>query len=138
MLRESARVGAASCGIYRLIEGLRAREVTSVPVYQWDLPEDREPLKEAIRRLADGNFDVILFTTSIQVSHLFQVAVELGLEDAVRRALARTAIASVGPTTTEMLADFGLKPDLEPSHPKMGFLVNETAVQASRILQAKR
>ena len=121
-----------------LIEGLREREVTSVPVYQWDLPVDREPLKEAIRRLAAGNFDVILFTTSIQVSHLFRVAVELGLEDAVRRALAHTAIASVGPTTTEMLSDFGIKPDLEPSHPKMGFLVNETAAQAARILEAKR
>jgi hypothetical protein len=25
------------------------------------------------------------------------------------------------------LLDFGIKPDFEPSHPKMGFLVNETA-----------
>jgi uroporphyrinogen-III synthase len=47
-------------------------------------------------------------------------------------------IASVGPTTTETLVEFELRPDLEPSHPKMGFLVNETAARASEILTAKR
>ena len=36
-----------------LIEGLRARgaEVTPVPVYQWDLPLDQGPLKEAIQEV---------------------------------------------------------------------------------------
>ncbi len=112
-----------------LIDGLRARgaEVTSVRVYQWDLPEDCEPLREAVRRLAGNQFDVVLFTTSVQVVHLFRIARELGLEDQMRPALSRIRVASVGPTTTETLLDYGLKADFEPSHPKMGFLVNETA-----------
>jgi uroporphyrinogen-III synthase len=119
-----------------LIEGLRSRgaEVTSVPVYQWDLPLDTAPLHTALSKLLNGGFDVILFTTSIQISHLFKIA---GDENALRRSLQKMVIASVGPTTTETLADFGLQPDLEPSHPKMGFLVNETAAQAARILAAK-
>src|SRR5579864_6661559 len=39
-----------------LLDGLRARgaEVTTVRVYQWDLPEDTEPLREAVRRIAEG------------------------------------------------------------------------------------
>ncbi|HML17638.1 MAG TPA: uroporphyrinogen-III synthase [Bryobacteraceae bacterium] len=123
-----------------LLEGLRARgaEVTEVPVYQWDLPEDREPLSDAVRRLARSQFDVVMFTTSIQVNHLFRVAEELQIADAVRGALLRMVIASVGPTTSETLAEFGLRADLQPSHPKMGFLVNETAAAAAEILRRKQ
>jgi len=122
-----------------LIDGLRARgaEVTTVPVYQWDLPADLAPLREAVRRLAAAEFDVVLFTTSMQIPHLLRVAAEQGLEDAVRRALARMVVASVGPTTSETLREFGLRTDLEPSHPKMGFLVNETAKSAAEILKTK-
>ncbi len=47
-------------------------------------------------------------------------------------------IASIGPTTTETLEEYGLEPDITPTHPKMGFLVKETAEQASGILQHKR
>jgi uroporphyrinogen-III synthase len=123
-----------------LVEALRARgaEVTTVPVYQWDLPLDPGPLREAVRRLASGKFDVAIFTTSIQVPHLLRIAAEEGLEENVRAALKKMVIASVGPTTSETLREFGFEPDLEPSHPKMGFLVNETAASASKILQSKQ
>jgi uroporphyrinogen-III synthase len=123
-----------------LLDALRARqnEVTSVPVYQWDLPEDTGPLREAVRRLADDQFDVVMFTTSVQVTHLLRVAAEMGLEDRVRGALRRMLVASVGPTTSETLADFGIGHDFEPSHPKMGFLVNETSAIAAEILRKKR
>ncbi len=68
-----------------LLAGLRARgaEVTSVRVYQWDLPEDAEPLREAARRLAAGEFDTVLFTTAIQIGHLARVAREEGIEEPV-------------------------------------------------------
>jgi uroporphyrinogen-III synthase len=123
-----------------LIEGLRQKgaAVTTVPVYQWDLPLDCGPLREAVRRLAAGEFDVALFTTSVQVPHMMRIAVEEGLEDDVRRTMTKIVVASVGPSTSETLREFGFEPDLEPSHPKMGFLVNETAAQASKILQSKQ
>jgi uroporphyrinogen-III synthase len=50
----------------------------------------------------------------------------------------RVVISSIGPTTSETLAELGLPADFEPSHPKMGLLVNETAQQARRILQSKQ
>lgn len=123
-----------------LLAALRARgaAVTSVRVYQWDLPEDPEPLREAARRLAAGEFDVVMFTTGIQVPHLFRIAREQGIEDAVTAAFDRLVVASIGPTTTEVLDEFGIRPDLEPSHPKMGFLVQETSQRAAAILGAKR
>jgi uroporphyrinogen-III synthase len=112
-----------------LLAGLRERgaEVTSVRVYQWDLPEDPAPLYEAARRLAAGEFDVALFTTAIQVSHLARVAREQGIEDAAFAALRRCFVGSIGPTTTEALEEFGIQPAFEPSHPKMGVLVLEAA-----------
>ncbi len=119
-----------------LVAGLIGREVTTVPVYQWDLPEDTEPLREAVKRLCAGKFDVLMLTTSVQVAHLFRIADELGCN--VRPALSRMMIASVGPTTSETLKDYNLRADFEPSHPKMGFLVNEASAQAHQILRSKR
>ena len=123
-----------------LLEALRARgaEVTPVRVYQWDLPEDLTPLREAVHRIAEGHADVAMFTTSIQIPHLFRIAAEERLEEPMREALRRMVIASIGPTTSETLEEFGLTPDITPTHPKMGFLVKETAEQAAAILQRKR
>jgi uroporphyrinogen-III synthase len=123
-----------------LIDGFERRDaqVTSVPVYQWDLPVDLAPLREAARRLASGDFDVILLTTSLQMQHLLRVAAEEGLQAQVHRALRRMAVCSVGPTTSEALRELDIVPDLEPSHPKMGFLVIEAAARAREILQSKQ
>ncbi len=111
-----------------LLAALRARgaEVMPVRVYQWDFPEDAEPLREAARRLAAGEFDVALFTTAVQMVHLARVAREMGIEDEMLEGLRRCRVGSIGPTTTEALEEFGIRPALEPSHPKMGLLVRET------------
>lgn len=124
-----------------LLNGLRARgaEVTRVPVYQWMLPEDTAPLRDATRALAAGEVDIALFTTSIQLTHLMQIAAAEGVEPAVRSALrASTVIASIGPTCTEALEEDGIPVDFAPSHPKMGFLVKETADRSAQLLGAKR
>jgi len=112
-----------------LIAGFESRgaAVTCVRVYQWDLPEDTAPLREAARRLAAQQFDMVLFTTSVQIAHLMRVAEAEGLGPEVLESLRRIAVASIGPTTTEALEEFGIHPALEPSHPKMGFLVREAA-----------
>jgi uroporphyrinogen-III synthase len=123
-----------------LLEALRARgaEVTPVRVYQWDLPEDVAPLREAVHRIAAGRADIAMFTTSIQLPHLFRIAAAERLAEPMQQALRCMVIASIGPTTTETLEEFGLVPDITPSHPKMGFLVKETAEQAGAILERKR
>lgn len=122
-----------------LLAGLEARgaRVTRVPVYQWALPEDLEPLRQAVRAIAAGELDVALFTSATQAVHLMKVADSLALGDAVRAGLQRMAIASIGPTTSEELRQQGIPVDLEPSHPKMGFLAREAAEQAADILRRK-
>ncbi|QNI38426.1 uroporphyrinogen-III synthase [Edaphobacter sp. 4G125] len=123
-----------------LLEALAAKagEVTKVPVYQWALPEDLQPLREAILSIVSGGVDVVLFTTGVQVVHLFQVAEQMESADDLRAGLRSVAVASVGPSTTEELVQHGISPDFEPTHPKMGFLVNEAAQQAGRLVEEKK
>jgi uroporphyrinogen-III synthase len=123
-----------------LIAGLAARgaQVTSVPVYEWALPADTGPLRSAITAMARNEIDVILFTTGTQADHLLQIAAEMKEEDAMRRALSRMVVASIGPTTSERLREHGIAPDMEPAHPKMGYLVSETVQRSAGILQKKR
>ena len=123
--RSESRVAVQEYGrpAKELVEGLRAlgREVTTVPVYRYALPEDLGPLRSAAARLANGEVDVTLFTTAQQVVHLFQVAPEVG------PGLEKTMVASIGPTTSETLREYGIEPAMEPSHPKLGLLVKEAA-----------
>jgi uroporphyrinogen-III synthase len=123
-----------------LLAGLETRgaRVTTVPVYEWALPEDTGPLRSAISAIARNEIDVILLTTATQADHLLQIAAEMKQEEELRRALSRMMVASIGPTTSERLCEFGIAPDMEPSHPKMGYLVGEAAQSSSEILQRKR
>ena len=116
----------------------RCAEVTKVPVYQWALPEDLRPLREAVHSVANGSVDVVLLMTAVQVIHLFQVAEEMGLRDELNAGLRSLVVVSIGPTTSEELAHYGITPDFEPSRPKMGFIVNEAAQYAGKILEQKK
>ena len=120
-----------------LLAGLRQRgaRVAPVPVYQWDLPEDQAPLRAAVDSIIARQIDVALFTTGVQVTHLFQIAEQAGKKDALKAGLEHVVKASIGPTTSEALQSYGLRIDLQASHPKMGFLVKEAAEQSAALLE---
>jgi uroporphyrinogen-III synthase len=123
-----------------LLEALSSRQVkwTRVPVYQWALPIDLEPLRSAIRSIAGGDVDVIVFLTAVQVAHLFEVAGEMDMTAPLREGIRNALILSIGPSTTEGLARYDIPPDFEPSSPKMGILMNEAAACAEALLAEKR
>jgi uroporphyrinogen-III synthase len=137
-----ARVAVQEYGVSNpeLLNGLRERGavVTRVPVYQWALPDDCGPLRAAVKALAAGEIDVVFFTTSVQAAHLFQIAAEMKMEEAMMHGLQRTIVASIGPTTSEELQRKGIPADFEPSHPKMGFMVKEAAERSAELLVRKR
>jgi len=116
----------------------RCSEVTKVPVYQWALPEDLRPLRECVLGIARNSVDVVLFMTAVQVIHLFQIAEQMNCREDLRAGLSSIVVVSIGPTTSEELAHYGITPDFEPSRPKMAFLVNEAAQYSNKILQQKR
>lgn len=138
----AARIAVQEYGVSNdeLIEALHARgaSVTRVPVYRWALPEDIEPLKHAVTAISGGAVDVILLASGVQIVHLWQVAGMMGRQADVRRGLSTMAIASIGPTTSEELRRHNLQPDLEASHPKLGFLVKDAAEHAAALLRTKR
>jgi len=116
----------------------RGAEVLRVPVYRWALPEDTRPLRSALHEVIDGRIDIALFTNATQITHLFQVAAEESLEEALRQACRRLVVASIGPVCSEALKHFGLNVDIEPEHPKMGRLVAVVAAQGPVLIKAKR
>jgi len=139
---QGARVAVQEYGASnpQLLDGLveRGAAVLRVPVYGYALPDDTTPLQEAARAVADGQIDVALFTTSMQIVHLLEIAGQHNLEHAVRQGFQSMAVASIGPTTSEELREHGITIDIEASHPKMGFLVRDAAERAPAILRRKR
>jgi len=123
-----------------LISGLEQRgaSVKTVSIYRWALPEDLAPLRDAIQKMLRGDIDVALFTNGAQVEHLFRVVAEDSADEKLRLACSNIAIGSVGPICTQVLQQYGLTPDIEPEHPKMGSLIAEVAASAQRILATKR
>lgn len=123
-----------------LFAGLQERGaiVTLVNVYQWALPEDLGPLRNAVESIIGGNVQVLLVASSVQIRHLYEVAESMAKRHALQEALARVVITSVGPLTSEELRSRGLTVDIECTRPKMGFLVQEAAEKSAEILRQKR
>jgi uroporphyrinogen-III synthase len=110
--------------------------VVSIPIYRWALPEDLAPLRQAIGNILRGDVDVALFTSGAQVEHLFEVAEKAA--ESLLLAFKHVVVASVGPVCTQVLKQFGITPDIEPAHPKMGSLIAAVAASANDVLAAKR
>lgn len=123
-----------------LIAGLKKRgaSVVEVPVYRWALPDDTGPLHNAVEAIMRGEVDFAFFTNAMQVRHLFKVAAEKGNEKALRQALNKTVVVSIGPTCSETLSEYGISVDFEPSHGKMGHMISEAAAKAGELLQEKK
>jgi uroporphyrinogen-III synthase len=80
-----------------------------------------------------------MFTSSIQLDHLLEVARQEGLEEQVRQALRKhAAVASVGPVMTATLEAQGVAADIVPQHPKMWALVKAAAELSAGTLTRKR
>jgi uroporphyrinogen-III synthase len=123
-----------------LLAGLaeRGAQVVSVRTYEWRLPEDTAPLREAVQAVIRGEIDILLVTSGVQVRHFLQIAGEMGSSTDLIHALQRVVVSSIGPVASAELRQQGIAVDLEPSHPKMGFLVQETAQRSAALIQSKR
>jgi len=123
-----------------LINDLSQRDarVVRVPVYRWGLPEDLEPLRQALQTIVKGEADVVLFTNRNQINNVIRLAQEEGIEKEFKQALSSMVVASVGPVSTEFLDEYGVPVDIEPELPKMEPLVQEGSAKSGGILEKKR
>ena len=116
----------------------RGAILTLLNIYQWALPEDVAPLEQAIEATIRGEIHVLLVVSSVQIRHLFQVAERMKKADRLHEALSWVVIASIGPLTSEELRARDLSVDIECTHPKMGFLLQDAAEKAPELLKTKR
>ena len=124
---------------YAFLQEIRKRgaQVVQVPVYRWTMPVDTSPLRQAINDLISGKCHVALFTNSMQVSHLFQIASQYHQADALRGALSRIVTASIGPNCSQALRREFLGVDVEARKPRMSVLVEETAQRSLELIVEK-
>ena len=135
-------VGVQEYGVTNasLVAGLEARGATveSIRVYGWEFPEDTSSLEQNVRALAAGQRDMLLLTSAHQVVNMLRMAERLQIVDELRQGLQQTVIASIGPTTSQMLEECEIHVDFEPAHPKMGHLVTEAAHRSTSMVSSKK
>ena len=121
-------VGIVHYGEYNALasQALQARGANLVELclYEWTLPEDTSALKNLVKDIIAGRIDAVVFTSQIQVRHLFLMATELDSAHQLAESLnTQAVVASIGPTCTGALQSSGVTPHVTPEHPKMGHLV---------------
>jgi uroporphyrinogen-III synthase len=108
----------------QLVQELQARgaRVEELMLYEWQLPEDTTPMHELVTNIMEKRIGAVVFTSQVQVRHLFLIAgVPVG--DLVHALNTQTVVASIGPTCTAALREWGVTPHVEPVHPKIGHLL---------------
>jgi uroporphyrinogen-III synthase len=109
----------------QLIKALQARGATvqEIATYRWALPQDIQPLTDLLDALAAGKVHAVVFTSAVQVQHLFAVAATQQRAQGLPGLLNGLIIASIGPVCSKALAAHGVTPSFEASPPKLGPLV---------------
>ncbi len=125
-------VGVVYYGEYNtnFSQEMRARgaDLAELCLYEWLLPVDTSGLTNLVQDIIAQHIDAVVFTSQVQVRHLFQIAAALQLSTQLTTALnTQTVVASVGPTCTGVLQSYGVTPHVIPEHPKMGHLVKALA-----------
>lgn len=106
----------------------RGAKLHELCLYMWLLPEDLSPLQNLVNDCLLHRIDAIAFTSQVQVRYLFLIASRMGCEQQLAKALqTNIVVASVGPTCTAVLREYGITPRVVPEHPKMGYLIKALA-----------
>jgi uroporphyrinogen-III synthase len=98
--------------------------VIEIPTYRWSLPADTGPLQGLVAALERGELHAAVFTNAEQVRNLFLVAERTGKTAALRAALNKVTIASIGPVASAALREYEVKIALEAKPPKLGPLMS--------------
>jgi uroporphyrinogen-III synthase len=92
---------------------------------------DAQRVVDLIMHLQQGEAEAIAFTSTPQVTRLYEVAAERGKEAELRDGMARTCVAAVGPLVAEALEQHGVRVDVCPAQ---GFVMKNLVLQLKRRL----
>ena len=110
----------ASCARRSTARGASVQEIAT---YRWALPADLRPLEKLIDALASSAVDAVVFTSAVQVKHLFAVAERMGRAADLPALMRGLIVASIGPVCSRALEERGIAPTFEADPPKLGPLV---------------
>lgn len=95
------------------------REAGAIPIpvapYVYDTKAAQPNIAAAIAEIVAGRVDAIALTSSGQVRRLVEAARAEGAEEQLRRGLAQTPVASIGPVVSNELQAYGLQTDISPA-----------------------
>jgi len=107
--------------------------VIEVPVYRWQLPEERASAHALIERVCTGDVDAVTFTTGPAVENFLELAREQDRETAVRDALNDRVVAAViGPYCANVARALGLDAVVEPVASRLGSMVRALTDRLAR------
>jgi uroporphyrinogen-III synthase len=117
-----------------LLQFLGAAGATARTVlpYVYAPAADAERVADLIGRMARGEVDGIVFTSSPQIDRLYDVAAQRGLEETLRDGLQRTRTAAIGPVVAESLHRRGARVDICP---EQGFVMKNLVQHIRRALE---
>ena len=116
------RYGEANRGLCAALTG-RGASVQEIATYRWALPEDTGPLERLIDALARSEVDAVVFTSAVQVRHLFAVAARSARAGVLPALMRGLIVASIGPVCSRALVEHDITPTFEADPPKLGPLV---------------
>jgi uroporphyrinogen-III synthase len=88
--------------------------VKTVLPYIYAPASDAERVADLIERMDGGTIDAVVFTSAPQIDRLFDVATERHADAALRRGLAKTKVAAVGPVVAENFRSHRVRVDICP------------------------
>jgi uroporphyrinogen-III synthase len=100
--------------------------VRTVLPYVYAPAADADRVAQLIERMAHGEVDIFIFTSSPQVERLYEVAAKRGLQGLLKQGIERTRIAAVGPVVAETLKQKGARVDICP---EQGFVMKNLVQQ---------
>jgi uroporphyrinogen-III synthase len=113
--------------------------VVEVPVHRWILPPDIDAVASLVRRTVGGEIDAMTFTSAAAARNLALVADEVGLGDALRRAVAEGVVmAAVGPVCAQACRDVGLTNVAIPTRFRVRPLIEALATALARTPSGSR
>jgi uroporphyrinogen-III synthase len=116
-----------------LMDFVESLGATARPVlpYVYAPAADAHRVVELIGKMAAGEVDAIIFTSSAQSDRIFEVAKEHNLESELRQGLDKVRVAAVGPIMAETLHEKGVRVDVCP---EQGFVMKNLVTQLGRAM----
>jgi len=103
--------------------------VRTVLPYVFAPAADAERVVDLLRRMANGEVQFIMFTSSPQVDRLFEIVEQRQLGELLRQAFERTQVAAVGPVIADTLRQRQVRVDVCP---EQGFVMKNLVQYTKR------